>query len=166
GTGLGLTLPATHDGALGEISKSVPAYQPAYDLLIGDGVRANVPVSSMAKSVPVATMDASDGIRIITGRDLYTATDAAALRHPEAEKLHRYDRIQVSEEDALRMSISSGDTIEISDGTHTISALATITDRVPEGAVFVSSLLQGGAVVQFFTGAGIPAVNLGVPVLA
>lgn len=166
GTGLGLTLPATHDGALGEIAKAVPAYQPAYDLLIGDGVRANVPVSSLAKSVPVAAMEAGDGIRIITGRDLYTATDAAALRHPEAEKLHRYDRIQVSEEDALRLSISSGDTIEVSDGTHAISALATITDRVPEGAVFVSSLLQGGAVVQFFTGAGIPAVKLGVPVLA
>jgi predicted molibdopterin-dependent oxidoreductase YjgC len=166
GTGLGLSLPATHDGALGELAKAVPAYQLAYDLLIGDGVRANVPTSAVARTVPVPAAEAGDGIRIIAARDLYTAADAAALRHPEAEKLHRYDRIQVSEEDALRLSISSGDTVEISDGTHSISALATITDRVPEGAVFVSTLLQGGAVAQFFDGAGIPTVKLGVPVTA
>jgi predicted molibdopterin-dependent oxidoreductase YjgC len=166
GTGLGLALPKTHEAALGEIAKALPPYQLAYDLIIGDGVRANVPVSTRTRTLPVGAIEAGEGIRIITGRDLYTAADAAALRHPEAEKLHRYDRIQVSEEDALRLSISSGDTVEITDGTNTISALATITDRVPEGAVFVSSLLQGGAVAQFFSGLNIPVVKLGVPVLA
>ncbi len=163
GTQLGLDLPATHEGALGELAQAVPAYQPAHDLIVGDGIRLRVPVSASAKSVPVAPIAAGDGVRIITGRDLYTALDAAALRHAEAEKLHRYDRFQVSEEDGARLGISTGDTVEISDGVHAITALATITERVPEGHVFVSSLLQGGAVAQFFADAAIPAVKLGAP---
>ena len=39
-------------------------------------------------------------------------------------------------------------------------------NRVPEGAVYVSSLLQGGAVVGFFRSAAVPAVRVGVPVSA
>ena len=116
---------------------------------------------------PVESFPASgEGLRIITGRDQYTATDAAALRHPEAERLHRYDRIQVSEEDAERLGIADGDEIELTDGEHTLHAPATVTDRVPEGAVYVSSLLQGGAVAGFFRSAAVPAVRAGVPVPA
>ncbi|MGH2633344.1 MAG: 2Fe-2S iron-sulfur cluster-binding protein [Tepidiformaceae bacterium] len=166
GAALGIELPTTADAAMGEIARANPDYQPAYDLIIGDGVRLDVPASGKGVIVPVEALEAADGIRIITGRDLYTALDAAALRHPEAEKLHRYDRIQVSEEDAERLGIHTGDEIEISAGGVTIRAKATVTDRVPEGAVYVSSLLQGGAVAAFFSGGALPAVRLGVPVLA
>ena len=166
GAALGVDLPATADDAMGEIAKQVPDYQPAYDLIVGDGVRLAVPASPKAVVGAAAGLQAQDGIRIITGRDLYTALDAAELRHPEAEKLHRYDRIQVSEEDAGRLGIHTGDEIEISSGDAAIRAKATVTERVPEGAVYVSSLLQGGAVVQFFSGASIPTVRLGVPVPA
>ena len=166
GAALGVELPATADDAMGEIAKQVPDYQPAHDLIIGDGVRLDVAPSTKAVAVPLKAIEAGDGIRIITGRDLYTALDAAELRHPEAEKLHRYDRIQVSEEDAGRLGIHTGDEIEISAGDVAIRAKATVTERVPEGAVYVSSLLQGGAVVQFFSGGAIPVVKVGVPVPA
>jgi formate dehydrogenase major subunit len=164
---LDVEAPADADTALAAIAKEHPEYGPAADLLIGEGVRLNVTPGGMARMAPAEPVPAaSDGLRVIAGRDLYTALDAAALRHPEAEKLHRYDRIQVSEEDAARLSVHTGDDFEITDGTHTIRALATVTDRVPEGSVFVSSLLQGGAVAQFFTGSGIPTVRAGIPVLA
>lgn len=166
GTALGIDLPKTADAAMGEIVKANAAYQAAYDLIIGEGIRLEVPVSAKAEMIPVDRPAAGDGLRVITGRDLYTALDAAALRHPEAEKLHRYDRIQVSEEDALRLGIQSGDDIEISSGDVAIAAKATVTERVPAGAVYVSSLLQGGAVVRFFSGQSLPAVRLGVPVRA
>ena len=166
GAGLGVTLPATADAALGEIVQANPAYQPAYDLIIGEGVRLNVPLSNTATIVPVTPFEAGDGIRVITGRDLYTAEDAASLRHPEAEKLHRYDRIQVSEEDGLRLGIRDGDQVEVSSAGTTISAQATVTERVPTGHVYISSLLQGGAVVALFGGAALPSVRLGVPVTA
>ena len=161
-----MTLPATADAALGEIVRANPAYQPAYDLIIGEGVRLNVPLSNTATIVPVTPFEAGDGIRVITGRDLYTAEDAASLRHPEAEKLHRYDRIQVSEEDGLRLGIRDGDQVEVSSAGTTISAQATVTERVPTGHVYISSLLQGGAVVALFGGAALPSVRLGVPVTA
>lgn len=163
-TALGVEVPGSADAALGEITKANSIYQPAYDLIVGEGIRLSIPTSSKATAVPVAPLASADGIRIITGRDLYTAADAAALRHPDAEKLHRYDRIQVSEEDALRLGIRDSDEIEISNGTITIRAKATVTERVPEGHVFVSSLLQGGAVVNFFTGDVVPAARLGAPV--
>ena len=107
-----------------------------------------------------------EGLRVITGRDQYTAADAAALRHPEAERLHRYDRFQLSEEDAERLGVADGDEIELSDGERTLRAPVTVTDRVPEGAAYVSSLLQGGAVAGFFRGETLPAVRAGVPVPA
>ena len=166
GAALGVTLPATADAALGEIVKANPAYQPAYDLIIGEGVRLSVPVSDKSAMIPVDALSAGDGIRVITGRDLYTAEDAASLRHPEAEKLHRYDRIQVSEEDGLRLGISDGDQVEVSAGGTSISALASVTERVPAGHVYISSLLQGGAVVDLFGGAQLPTVKLGIPVTA
>lgn len=157
---LGVDVPATSNGALGQIAKEIPAYQPAYDLLIGDGVRLDVPLSPSARQAPVAAMAATDGIAVISGRDLYTAADAAALRHPEAEKLHRYDHIQVSEEDAARLNISSEDAITISANGVTISAPATVTERVPAGAVYVSSLLQGGAVAAFLAEGTLGTVTL------
>ena len=166
GAALGVTLPATTDAALGEIVKTNPAYQPAHDLIIGEGVRLDVPGSGKGTMVPLEALQAGDGMRVITGRDLYTAEDAASLRHPEAEKLHRYDRIQVSEEDGLRLGIRDGDQVEVGAAGTTITALVTVTERVPEGHVYISSLLQGGAVVDLFAGAELPTVKLGVPVTA
>ncbi len=164
---LEVEVPADPETALATIANETPAYQPAADLIIGEGVRMEVAPSGQGAIVPVADASASgEGLRIITGRDQYTATDAAALRHPEAEKLHRYDRFQVSEEDAERLGVADGDEIELTDGELTLRAPATVTDRVPEGAVYVSSLLQGGAVVRFFKGAAVPAVRVGAPVPA
>ena len=164
---LEVEVPADPETALATIANETPAYQPAADLIIGEGVRLEVAPSGQGAIVPVADASASgEGLRIITGRDQYTATDAAALRHPEAEKLHRYDRFQVSEEDAERLGIADGDEIELTDGELTLRAPATVTDRVPEGAVYVSSLLQGGAVVGFFRSAAVPAVRVGAPVPA
>ncbi|MBI2766338.1 MAG: (2Fe-2S)-binding protein [Chloroflexi bacterium] len=164
GAAMELTLPPTPDAALGEIAKQNSAYLPAWDLIVGEGVKLTVAGSGKGDIVPVPAAEARAGIRIIAARDLYTAADAAALRHPEAERLHRYDHIQVSEEDASRLGIGDEDEMEISDGARTIRARASVTERVPEGSVFISSLLQGGAVAAFFTGNGIPTVRLGVPV--
>jgi len=164
---LGVTAPKDEDAALGEIASANPLYQAAWDLIVGEGVRLAIPASGEGTIVPVAAAeDGGSGLRVITGRDLYTAADAAALRHPEAEKLHRYDRIQVSEEDAARLSLRDGDELELSAGGVTLRAPVTVTDRVPEGAVYVSSLLQGGAVAAFFAGTGAPVVRAGVPVTA
>ncbi len=160
GAELGVELPKTPDAALGEISKLDAAYQPAWDLIIGEGVRRVVPVSAKATNVALEPLRAAAGMKVIASRDLYTALDAAALRHPEAEKLHRYDRIQVSEEDGTRLGISSGDEVTVAAGELGITAKATVTERVPSGHIYLSSLAQGGAVSQFFGNGQLPAVTL------
>ena len=164
GAALDLDLPDSADGVLGEIAKANKEYQPAADLIVGEGVRLPVAGSGKGVIVPVPGEEVGDGMRVIAARDLYTALDAAALRHPEAEKLHRYDRIQVSEQDAADLGIKDFDEIEMSDGRATIRALANVDERVPAGHVYVSSLLQGGAVVEMFRDAVVPVVRLGVAV--
>ncbi|MGE0597923.1 MAG: DUF4332 domain-containing protein [Dehalococcoidia bacterium] len=160
GKELGIELPATPDAALGEISRLDAAYRPAWDLIIGEGVRRAVPVSSKATAVPVEALSADAGMKVIASRDLYTALDAAALRHPEAEKLHRYDKIQVSEEDGSRLGIATGDEVTISAGGAAVAAQATVTERVPAGHIYLSTLAQGGKVSQFFGNGHVPAVTL------
>ncbi len=159
---LGVDVPKTPDAALGEIAKANAAYEPAWDLIIGEGVKLEVPVASKAASTPLEAITAGAGARVITSRDLYTALDAAALRHPEAEKLHRYDRIQVSEQDAASLGIVSGDAVLVAAGAVALSAKATVTERVPAGHIYVSSLFQGGAVTGFFGNGHVPAVALTV----
>ncbi|MFN0094034.1 MAG: DUF4332 domain-containing protein [Dehalococcoidia bacterium] len=159
GAMLGIDLPASPDEALGVIALRDHAYRPAYDLLVGEGVRLDVPPSPKATRVAVAPPAAVEGLRLVAARDLFTAADAAALRHPEAEKLHRYDRFQVSEEDAGKLGLRTGDEVELSAAGATLRAKITVTDRVPEGAVFASTLLQGGAVAAFAS----PSVVLTVP---
>jgi predicted molibdopterin-dependent oxidoreductase YjgC len=159
-TALGVDTPATEDGVLGELAKENPLYQGAHDLLVGEGVRMKLGASGKALSVPVAPVPAPSGVRIATSRDLYTAADAAALHHPEAEKLHRYDRIQVSEEDGAALGLADGDEVEIAAGGATIRAKATVTERVARGSVYVSSLLQGGAVARLLGPDGLRAVTL------
>jgi predicted molibdopterin-dependent oxidoreductase YjgC len=166
-TALGVDVPDSPDAALVATSETNQEYQPAADLIIGESVRLDVEASGKAAIVPLPSpWQPAEGLTVITGRDQYTATDAAALRHPEAEKLHRYDRFQFSEEDGQRLGLSTGDTVELSDGTQTLQARITVTDRVPEGAVYVSSLLQGGAVAQFFAATAHPAVKVAAAVTA
>lgn len=157
---LGVDVPATPDAALGAIAKANPAYEPAWDLIIGEGVKLPVTRAAKASAQPVDAIAAGDGWRVITSRDLYTALDAAALRHPEAEKLHRYDRIQVSEEDARALGIATGDPVRVSGNGASIEAPAWVTERVPQGHVYISSLLQGGAVTGLFGRDGIATVRV------
>jgi predicted molibdopterin-dependent oxidoreductase YjgC len=161
-TSLGLTVPNTPEKALQQISLEHTQYQDAADLLIGDGVRLNIPASGIGNYIPLKLKTASaspNNLIVITGRDQYTASDAASLKHPEAEKLHRYDRFQISEEDGETLELTNGDIVEISAGSTTLRAPLTITDRVPQGCIYISSLFQGGVVAGLFS-EEVPTVSI------
>lgn len=160
---LGVDAPASPDAALGEIAKANGEYMPAWDMLVGEGVRLDVPASATGKIVPVeaAATTTGDGLQLVTSRDLYTAEDAAKMQHLEAEKLHRYDKVQLSEEDGERLGISTGDEVELAANGVSIRAEVTVTERIPAGAAFASSLLQGGAVARFLASDGtLPSVSI------
>ena len=148
-TALDIEVPANPEAALVAIARELPQYQLAADLIVGEGVRLAMTGSGTGTIVALDAAPLVDGVRVITGRDLYTAQDASSLHHPEADKLHRYDRIQVSEEDGTRLGLHSGDELALVAAGVAIHAKVTVTDRVPGGAVFVSSLMQGGAVSRW-----------------
>ncbi|HJP40293.1 MAG TPA: 2Fe-2S iron-sulfur cluster-binding protein [Dehalococcoidia bacterium] len=156
---LGVEVPATPDLALEHIARENENYREAVDLIAGEGVRLPLKGSGIAKSAPVPAVEVGGPIAVISARDLYTATDAAAARHPEADKLHRYDRIEISEFDATSQGLTAESRIRISAGAASIEAPVSVTERVPPGAVFVSSLFQGGAVAAMFASPGVPGVR-------
>ena len=157
---LGVEPPSSPDLALEHIARERPVYWGAADLIIGEGVRLNVSGSGQGTAVPVAAIVPAGPLSVIASRDLYTAADAAALRHPEADKLHRYDRIQVSEAVASARGLATGDRARMSSGGASIEAPITVCDRVPDSAIYVSALLQGGAVAPFYASSSVPAVQL------
>ena len=67
----------------------------------------------------------------------------------------------MSEEDAERLGLKTGDEVAIGAGTASVRAHITVTERVREGTVYASSLLQGGAIAALFGGRSIPAVTIG-----
>jgi len=160
---LGVSVPKTPEEALLKLASERPEYQDVADLIVGEGVKLRLARPPKAEAAPLGPPPQAEGFRLIASRDLYTALDAAALRHPEAEKLHRYDRIQISEEDAERLGVEDGEEVEISDGARVLRARAWVTDRVPAGAVYVSSLFPG--IAAFFRSA-LPVVQVGAPVPA
>lgn len=167
GEALGLSLPPTPGDALARIAEERPEYQVAADLIVGEGVKLPIPPSGRGVRAPVEPLGGpAEGIRLIASRDLYTALDAAALRHPEAEPLHRYDRVRISRQDARRLGLREGAAVEISDGRTTFVAPAAIDERVPEGAVYLSSLMAGGIAAAFFAASPSPLLRVGAPVTA
>lgn len=165
---LDVAVPQSSDEALARIAEMLPEYKVATELIVGEGARLPVSRALKAETVPVERpAPTPDGtLRLITSRDLYTALDAAALRHPEAEPLHRYDRVRLSPGELLRLGVNDGDIVEVTDGRTTLTAPVAADDRVPEGAVYLSCLMAGGAAVAFFVGNAASAVRVGAPVTA
>ena len=142
------------------IDREKPVCGDAADLIVGEGVGLPDSGGGRGTAVPGPDIDAAGQLSVIASRDLYTSADAAALRHPEADKLHRYDRIQVSEPLARARGLVTGDRARIRAGETAITAPITVSDRVPDNAVYVSSLLQGGAPAGLFASGPVPSVEL------
>ncbi len=165
---LDVAVPATPEEALLRIAEERRDYIPAADLIVGEGIRLDVPRAPKATAIPLAgpPTAAAGALRLISSRDLYTALDAAALRHPEAEKLHRYDRVRLAPAEMARLAVREGDIVEVSDGLVTVTAPVAPDERVPEGAVYLSSLMAGGVAAAFFAASPVPTVRVGAPVTA
>ena len=85
-------------------------------------------------------------VALLVGRTLYTSLEGAALRSPEADKLHREEGVLINQYDASELGIAQGDEVTLKNGSADLRLTATLTVSVPRGAVFVPSLYDGGAV--------------------
>jgi predicted molibdopterin-dependent oxidoreductase YjgC len=96
-------------------------------------------------SLPPAVVPNGD-VALLTGRTLYTSLEAAAIRSPEADKLHREEGVFINQYDAHDLNIAMDEQVVLRNGRAELSLKATLTTAVPRGAVFVSTLYDAGAI--------------------
>ncbi len=114
----------------------------------GTGRNGDQPAAGLAATTPLTAGGDDDalGLALMTGRGQYTSREAASLHKRDADKLHREEYVEVSLEDAERLGVEEGEEVTLQTERGELRIKAHITDVVPEGAVFVPLLYDGGAV--------------------
>jgi formate dehydrogenase alpha subunit len=163
--GVNTSFPADAESVMNEIAATVPLYAGnRYDQMLRHE-RQNlfngaVPAPRQQQLIQLDDHTASPppvgeglgersdalGLALIIGRGLYTSVEAAALHKKDADKLHREEYVEVSLEDAERLGIEDGVQVNLETDRGRMPIKARVTDAVPEGAVFVPLLFDGGAI--------------------
>ena len=133
-----------------EIADRVAGYVPHADIESGRTRALGEPSDAREQFVMVAAPAAAEGLRVITGRPLFTSWQGASIRSEEADKLHREEQAVVNPSDAEAAGVRSGDDIVLSDGTHELRIAALLDDGVAPGTVYVPHYYDGGAVMALF----------------
>jgi predicted molibdopterin-dependent oxidoreductase YjgC len=154
-----------------EIAGLLPLYAGAeYAALVlggrSDSLNGAVPrVPSLSQSQITAESSDSDASMVgadytlVTGRSLYTSYEAASLHKPDADKLHREDKLEINDLDAERLGIQFGDRIRLVGQRGAIEGPVKPTSGVAEGTVYVSALYGGGAVNALLADDGLGAAT-------
>jgi predicted molibdopterin-dependent oxidoreductase YjgC len=138
-----------------EVASLVPAYAGArYDRLQSGRTRAlppEAPARVAFQEVSAAGEAAAEGLlTLVTGRSLYTSLEGAALRSPEADKLHREESVEINPADAAALNVRQGEEVVLVNGGAELAIAASVTEAVPPGVVYVPFYYAGGAVTALF----------------
>ena len=135
-----------------EIASLVPAYAEArYDRLQSGRTRVllpEVPARVAFREVIALSGEApAEGVlTLITGRSLYTSLEGAALRSPEADKLHREESVEINPADAAALNVRQGEEVVLLNSSAELAIAVSVTEAVPPGALYVPLYYSGGAV--------------------
>jgi len=91
--------------------------------------------------MPVAGAPA-DGLTLGTYRDLWAGPITEL--NPPLKFLKPSQRLELSPEDASRLSLASGDKARVTQGSKSIEATVAVRERVPEGVCFLAEGLAAG----------------------
>ena len=94
--------------------------------------------SASDEAVPVA---GALGLALGTYRDLWAGPITEL--NPPLKFLKPSQRLELSPEDASRLSLESGDNVRVTQGTKSLTATVTIRERVPEGVCFLAEGVAG-----------------------
>jgi predicted molibdopterin-dependent oxidoreductase YjgC len=148
-----------------EIATLVPAYAGArYDRLQSGKTRAlppEAPARFAFQEVSAVSEAPAEGLlTVITGRSLYTSLEGAALRSPEADKLHREESVEINPADAAALGVRQGEEVVLVNsaeggsasggGSAELAIAASVTEAVPPGVLYVPLYYGGGAVTALF----------------
>ncbi len=143
---------AVADDVTDEIAQNVPRYARfrATGLVDWSHARAVddvLPEKIALQSVAATPHIAPNGeVALLTGRTLYTSLEGAAIKSPEADKLHREDGVFINQYEALDRQMVDGDEVVLRYGSSELSLKVNLTNAVPRGAVFVPLYYEGGIV--------------------
>ncbi|MEX2158370.1 MAG: molybdopterin-dependent oxidoreductase [Dehalococcoidia bacterium] len=137
-----------------EIARTVPGYERfvAFGFFGWSKQRAvieSAPERLALQQVGVSPRTQRNGeVTLLTGRTLFTSTEASAIHLEDADKLHREDAVFVNQYDALDLGIAMGEDVVLKNGSAELSLRVSLTTRLPRGSVFVSSYYDGGVVTS------------------
>ena len=114
-------------------------------------IQTRMPVNGAAtqRFLAVSPTGAANGdgsLTLLSGRDLYTDRLSAARGDTDADLLHRSEGVQINPADAASLGIEDGSNVSLSANGAQIILAAEITEDIPAGAVWTSSLAGAGAV--------------------
>ena len=154
------------DDAMAEIAATIPAYAAArYDRLESGVTRALDGSVARARIQAVnapAAASANGAFVLTTGRTLYTSLEGAAMRSPDADKLHREEFLEMNPADAIALGIGQNRPVIVQNGGREIKLSAALTDAVAPGSVFLPLYYDGGLVNALLhaEGTGPPTVTV------
>ena len=146
-----------YDGAadvMAEAAERVEGYTP-YEGLMPSRTRAlpEMPAAARTQYQPVAApswIPTATGLRLITGRSLYTSWEASSIHSEDADKLHREEDALINPRDAEPLGIRMGDDLVLAAGDAEVRIRARLDDGVAPGTVYVPAWYDGGAVMALF----------------
>ncbi len=151
---------ARPDDVTDEIAEKVAGYERFRSSFAFWGKARAAGVPSRAERQPVAAAPAprgaADALLLTAGRTLYTSIEGAALHLPDADKLHREERVELHPADAASLHVRDGDEVTLVSDHGELTLRCQVSARVQEGVAFVPSYYDGGAVNALLAAAGAP----------
>jgi formate dehydrogenase alpha subunit len=149
-----------------EMAQVIPLYANATCREMDSGAQQAIdglgPKMADRQAVPaVAAPENGRGFRLTASRSLYTSYEGAAIHSPEADKLHREDRVALNPSDGQALGIAEGEDVVLRNDRGELRAKAHLTKAIATGTAHVPLYLDGGAVSELFdSDAAIAAVDI------
>ncbi|MXX47274.1 MAG: molybdopterin-dependent oxidoreductase [Chloroflexi bacterium] len=137
---------------VGEARTALAGVDSRYSALLEAGAsqsRMAINGAATQRFLSVEATGAANGdgsLTLLSGRDLYSDRLSAARGEVNADLLQRSDTVQINPGDAASLGIEDGAVVILTRNDSRISLAAEITEDVPSGAVWVSTLHEHGAV--------------------
>jgi predicted molibdopterin-dependent oxidoreductase YjgC len=138
-----------------EIAQVVPLYANATYRDMDSGAQQAInglgPKAATRQRVDVPAPAAQNGGYTLTAtRGLYTSYEAAAIHHPDADRLHREDVVQVHPSDAAALGITQDANVVLRNAAGEVRLRAAVTETVQPRTVHAWLPYAGAAVLALF----------------
>jgi predicted molibdopterin-dependent oxidoreductase YjgC len=137
-----------------EIAQVVPLYANASYREMESGAQQVIAQLSGQPSRQPLTVPAAParngGFTLTATRGLYTSYEAAAIHHPDADRLHREDVVQIHPADAAALGVSQDGQVIVQNASGQIRLRAAVTETVQPRTLHAWLPQDGAAALSLF----------------